>query len=499
MLFNSLAFIFFFPLVVAIYFAIPYRYRWGFLLAASYYYYASWKVEYLLLIFASTLVDYWAGLQMGKQPDRAQRRPYLFASLLVNIGLLFFFKYFNFTNDTLRSAFTWFDLNYVIPNSDLLLPIAISFYTFQTLSYTIEVYYGSQKPERHFGIFALYVSFFPQLVAGPIERSQRLLPQFHRQYGFDYQRVTAGLKRMAWGFFKKLVIADRLGVYTMEVFNNPDAYSGWPVFIAMIFFAIQVYCDLAAYSDIAIGAAKVMGYELMENFRRPFFAENLGKFWENWHISVSSWFRDYVFFPIAEKYPSVSGRIISLFVTFIIIGLWHGPNWTYVAFGALHSFWLIVSFTTISPRLAFWGRLQKLIFGSGLKLAVKESIWQAISAGRGLIGRLTMLCFLVLTFVFLGVNSIWDYFTLIKQALMFSADWHFPAGFHNVEMGIIIAVLTLLFDHSHHHLNTKLDLKNPFFFTLIIHFAQDKIEIDFGCQNTCFLYHFAMYFFGKKR
>ena len=260
MLFNSLHFLVFFPLVVLVYFLIPQRFRWIFLLLASYYFYMCWKAEYLILILASTLIDYYAGIQMGKTIIRKRRRKYLLLSLASNLGLLFAFKYFNFFSDSLRAVFASFNIMVDVPYFNILLPVGISFYTFQTLSYSIEVYRGHQKPEKHLGKFALYVAYFPQLVAGPIERSVRLLPQLHQKHEFDYNRVKSGLMLMLWGFFKKIVIADRASVLVNQVYNNPGDYTGLPLILATYFFAFQIYCDFSGYSDIAIGSARGDGH-----------------------------------------------------------------------------------------------------------------------------------------------------------------------------------------------------------------------------------------------
>lgn len=354
MLFNSLHFLIFFPVVVALYFAIPHRHRWPLLLVASYYFYMSWKAEYAVLIVASTLIDYFAGLRMGRIPDRKGRRPYLALSLLVNLGLLFSFKYFEFFSDNLRMMLNQFNIFYDQPAYSLLLPVGISFYTFQTLSYSIDVYRGKQKPERHFGIFAVYVSFFPQLVAGPIERPSNLLPQFMREHHFDYARVTAGLKLMLWGFFKKVVVADRLALLVDPVYSEPEKYAGAPLVIATVFFAFQIYCDFSGYSDIAIGSAKVMGFDLMQNFRRPYFAKSIGEFWHRWHISLSTWFRDYVYIPLGGNRVASSRLYINAMITFVVSGLWHGANWTFVVWGALHGTYIMFEMMTkdLRPRLS---------------------------------------------------------------------------------------------------------------------------------------------------
>jgi len=350
MLFNSFEFILFFPIVVALYFALPHRFRWVLLLAASYYFYMCWKAEYVILIAASTLIDYYAALGMGKASEKRRRRKYLVLSLITNLGLLFSFKYFNFFNESARALFDSINLMYGVPAFDVLLPVGISFYTFQTLSYTIDVYRGQKEPERHLGLFALYVSFFPQLVAGPIERSTRLLPQFLQEKRFDYNRVANGLTLMLWGFFKKIVIADRLAIYVNEVYNNAGDYSGVTLITATYFFAFQIYCDFSGYSDIAIGGARVLGFDLMENFRRPYFARSIADFWKRWHISLSTWFRDYLYISLGGNRVVKWRWHYNLLVVFVISGLWHGANWTFLAWGFLHGSFMIVSRWTYNLR-----------------------------------------------------------------------------------------------------------------------------------------------------
>lgn len=342
MLFNSFEFMVFFPIVVFLYFFCPQKYRWALLLGASYYFYMAWRPEYIVLILASTIIDYTLSLKMGAEKKKKNRKKYLYLSLVSNLGLLFIFKYFGFFNDSLVAVSSFFGGNYTGTSLELLLPMGISFYTFQTLSYTIDVYNGKIKPEKHLGIFALYVSFFPQLVAGPIERSNRLLPQFYKKHEFEYDRVSDGLKRMAIGFFKKVVIADRVAIAVNTVYNNPKEYQGVVLIVATILFAIQIYCDFSGYSDIAIGAAKVMGFDLMENFKRPYFSRSIGEFWSRWHISLSSWFRDYVYIPLGGNRVKMSKMHINIIITFLISGLWHGANWTFVAWGGIHGIYLVV-------------------------------------------------------------------------------------------------------------------------------------------------------------
>lgn len=333
MLFNSLEFIIFFPIVVCMYFVIPKRYRWLFLLGSSYYFYMAWDPKYILLILLSTFVDYFASIQMSKLPDKEEKKKYLWLSLLVNLGLLFSFKYLNFLDENIRFLYEGLGLNYPIPPpwfDKIILPVGISFYTFQTLSYTIDVYKGVTKAERHFGIFALYVAFWPQLVAGPIERSNQLLPQLRKAYDFDYERIRSGLFRIALGFFKKVVIADRIAYYSDFMYANHGEVSGWTIWFGAYCFAIQVYCDFSGYSDIAIGAARVLGIDLMENFRRPYFAKNLADFWTRWHISLSTWLTDYVFFYLGAYKAQGARVIMNVLLVLGLCGLWHGANWPMV-------------------------------------------------------------------------------------------------------------------------------------------------------------------------
>ena len=348
MLFNSIHFLIFFPVVVILYFIIPQRQRWIFLLAASYYFYMCWKMEYIFLIITSTLIDYFAGIQMEKVV-RSKRTKYLLLSLAANLGLLFTFKYFNFFNGAFRNAFQHFNIVYHIPNLRVLLPVGISFYTFQTLSYSIDVYRGERKAERHLGIFALYVAFFPQLVAGPIERSTRLLPQFYEKHPFNYQRLVDGFILMVWGFFKKVVIADRLAVVVNHVYNNVPEYSGLSFLIASYCFAFQIYCDFSGYSDIAIGSAKIMGFDLMKNFDRPYFSKSISEFWKRWHISLSSWFRDYLYIPLGGNRVKKWRWNANIMIVFLLSGLWHGANWTFLIWGGLHGFYLL--FSTFTQRV----------------------------------------------------------------------------------------------------------------------------------------------------
>ena len=309
-----------------------------------------WRPEYIILIVMSTLVDYYAGIQMGKTTIKSKRKPYLILSLILNLGLLFSFKYFNFFNNFFMGFFEHYNILYKIPELNILLPVGISFYTFQTLSYTIDVYRGVKTPEKHLGIFALYVAFFPQLVAGPIERSFRLLPQFHVKMNFDYKRITSGLTLMLWGFFQKIVIADRLALVVDRVYGSPTLYQGIPLIIATYFFAFQIYCDFSGYTDIARGAAQIMGYDLMANFKRPYFAKSIRDFWNRWHISLTSWFKDYLYVSLGGNRVVKSRWYCNVLIVFLLSGLWHGANWTFIVWGALHGIYFIFAGLTKNLR-----------------------------------------------------------------------------------------------------------------------------------------------------
>lgn len=354
MLFNSVSFLVFFPLVTVLYFLLDHRYRWILLLGASYYFYMCWRPEYVLLILLSTGIDYVAARGMGRVTTQRARQGLLGMSLAGNLGTLFGFKYFTFFGESVQAVFDAANMFYDVPVFQLALPVGISFYTFQSMSYTIDVYRGERAPERHFGIFALYVSFFPQLVAGPIERSQHLLPQFVREHTFQYDRVVDGLKLMLWGLFKKVVIADRLAVYVDTVYDQPGEYYGLTVLLATYFFAVQIYCDFSGYSDMAIGAAKVFGFDLMENFRRPYFSKSIGEFWRRWHISLSTWFRDYVYIPLGGNQVAKRRWLANLLIVFVVSGLWHGANWTFIVWGGLHGLYLIIGILTVSLRARWW-------------------------------------------------------------------------------------------------------------------------------------------------
>ena len=345
MLFNSLHFLVFFPLVVGLYFGLPPRWRGALLLLASYYFYMSWRAAYALLLLATTLLDYYSGYRMGRLPTKAQRRPWLYLSLASNLGTLFVFKYFNFFRDAgLQLAETLRLPHAAVPALGLLLPVGVSFYTFQSVGYIIDVYQGRLEAERNFGRFALFVAFFPQLVAGPIERGGHMLPQFRRVHRFDYARTVSGLRLMAWGLFKQVVVADRLALLVNPVFNNQRQHPEGPLLVlATLAFTFQIYGDFSGYTDLARGAARVLGFEFNLNFRQPYLSASVPEFWRRWHISLSSWFRDYVYIPLGGSRVGPARAYGNLLAVFLISGLWHGANWTFLAWGGLHGLYLVVS------------------------------------------------------------------------------------------------------------------------------------------------------------
>ncbi|MBC5772967.1 MBOAT family protein [Pontibacter sp. KCTC 32443] len=404
MLFNSTEFFIFFPVVVTLYFLTPHNRRWIILLLASYYFYMSWKPAYSIILIASTVLDYLTGRTMSRYSDeeKNKRRPYLYISLFANLATLTLFKYYNFFNESAHGLAQGLGMNYAMPAFELLLPMGISFYTFQTMSYSIDVYHGRIKAEKHLGIFALFITFFPQLVAGPIERAENLLGQLRSSFDFDYGRVVAGLRRMAWGFFKKIVIADNLALLVNQVYNNPTDYEGITLILATVFFAFQIYCDFSGYSDIAIGAAQVMGYNLMENFRRPYFSKSIAEFWSRWHISLSSWFRDYLYIPLGGNRVVKWRWYYNLFITFMVSGLWHGANWTFIVWGALHGFYLVFALVTAKQRNA----LAQAIGLTNYPLLYK---WVQV------LSVFVLVCF---SWIFFRANSLSDALYIIKYSFV---------------------------------------------------------------------------------
>jgi D-alanyl-lipoteichoic acid acyltransferase DltB (MBOAT superfamily) len=382
MLFNSLHFLVFFPIVIGLYFGLPARWRAPLLLLSSYYFYLSWKPAYGLLLAGTTLLDYYSGVRMSRLATPAQRRPWLYLSLTSNLGTLFVFKYFNFFSDTAVALAGALHLPLAAPTLALALPVGVSFYTFQSVAYIVDVYQGKLAAEQNLGRFALFVAFWPQLVAGPIERGTQMLPQLRQPHHFDYGRVASGLRLMAWGMFKKVVIADRLALLANPVFDHPQRFAGLPLLLAVAAFTVQIYADFSGYTDLARGAARVLGYHLVLNFRQPYLAASVGDFWRRWHMSLSGWFRDYVYIPLGGSRAGAARTQLNVLIVFFLSGLWHGASWTFVLWGALHGFYLVAESLTAPARAALgrWlglparPRLQQAL-GTAFTVALVAYAW----------------------------------------------------------------------------------------------------------------------------
>lgn len=343
MIFNSIEFAFFLPIVFILYWFVfkKIKQQNTFILVASYFFYGWWDWRFLFLIIFSSIIDYFIAIYISQTEDNRKRKLLLLVSLFVNIGFLGFFKYSNFFLESLSDSFTFFGNPIDYSRLNIILPVGISFYTFQTLSYSIDVYRRKMKPTKDIVAFFAFVSFFPQLVAGPIERASNLLPQFHKDRSFSYQKSVDGMRQLLWGFFKKIVIADACAIYANLIFNNSSDYSGSTLFLGAFFFTFQIYCDFSGYSDIAIGTSKLFGFNLMQNFAFPYFSRDIAEFWRRWHISLNTWFRDYVYIPLGGSVGGIKMKIRNTFVIFLLSGLWHGANWTFVFWGFLNALYFL--------------------------------------------------------------------------------------------------------------------------------------------------------------
>jgi len=450
MLFNSIEFIYFFPIVLILYFLSPHKWRWLVLLISSYYFYMSWNINYVFLILFTTIISYFSAIKIESSKTRKEKRIFLAISVIASLGVLFFYKYFNFFGASLNDIFSSLGNSKQIPYLKLLLPVGISFYTFQTLSYTIDVYRGDISIERHFGIYALYVSFFPQLVAGPIERSTRLLPQFRVSQHFCLDNFVKGLKWMILGFFMKLVIADRLSLYVDSVYNNVYQHSGLTFLIATFLFAFQIFGDFAGYSSVAIGTARIMGYELMTNFKRPYFATSISDFWHRWHISLSTWFRDYFYIPIGGSRVGVPRWYLNLFLTFLVSGLWHGANWTFVIWGSLHGLYIVIE--------------------NLLKLQVKKN--QRIPLINRIIRTFIVFIFVDFAWIFFRANNISEAFYIIKSIFNFGGEvfYDYKIFFYGIIGLFILLINDIIVENNQNSIieNSNLNYKSVVYFTFLI-------------------------------
>ena len=442
MLFNSLQFLIFFPAVLLVNFILPARIRYLWLLAASYFFYMCWNPKYAVLLLTSTVITYMSGIlleqQKLKEKDgksrRIQKNWIVALSFASNLGILFFFKYFNFAMDLLQRVFAQAHIELHVPTFDVLLPVGISFYTFQALSYTMDVYRDEIYAEKNFFRYALFVSFFPQLVAGPIERSKNLLKQLAAPQKFSYDKARDGFLQMLWGFFLKLVLADRIAVFVDTVYGDYESYPGWFLIIATMMFAVQIYCDFAGYSTIAMGAARFLGIELMENFDAPYLSVSVGEFWRKWHISLTSWFRDYLYIPLGGSRKGKVRKYINKMIVFLVSGLWHGASMTYVVWGALNGFYQVIG-EILAPVRDRFVRFFKIR---------RESI------GHRLLCMAGTFVLVDLSWVFFRAQSLGDAVRVFQSMFTERNPWIlfdgslFTCGLGAAEFGLLVAAILVL-------------------------------------------------------
>lgn len=428
MLFNSFHFLIFFPIVTLTYFIIPYKIRWMWLLITSYYFYMCWNPKYAILIATSTLITYLSGILISKSKNK--KKLWVALSFISNLGILFFFKYFDFAIENINIILNKLNITLITPSFDVLLPVGISFYTFQALSYTVDVYRGDVNPEKNLGKYALFVSFFPQLVAGPIETSKHLLDQFNYNYDFDYDRAKSGLLLMLWGFFQKLVIADRIAIVVNTVYNNYTNYSGFILIVATVLFAFQIYCDFSSYSDIAIGCARVMGFELMQNFNRPYFSKSIAEFWRRWHISLGGWFRDYLYIPLGGSRHGKLKKYRNIMIVFLTSGLWHGAGWGFIIWGFLHGFYQVVG-DLLKPTREYF--IDKFNIN-------KNGFWHRLCQ------IITVFILVDFAWIFFRANTFSDAIGIIKNMFVFNPWVLFDGSLYNLgldQKDFIVGILAI--------------------------------------------------------
>ncbi|MBN2893472.1 MAG: MBOAT family protein [Bacteroidales bacterium] len=460
MIFNSQEFLIFFSVVVSFFFIIPHKLRRHFILAASYFFYAWWNPLYIFLIIISTLTDFIAGKKIDKTEQKKIRKTWLTLSLIVNIGILFTFKYVNFIAETFNLTQDGGKL------LNVLLPVGISFYTFQTISYTIDINRKKIKPENNLINFSLYVAYFPQLVAGPIERAGNIIPQFKQKVKFDAERVSKSLILITLGFFQKVVIADNLAIFVDTVYNNPESYHGLSIAIATIFFAFQIYNDFAGYTNIARGTALIMGIKLSINFRQPYFASSLHDFWKRWHISLSTWFKDYVYISLGGKKLPLPKWALAILITFTISGFWHGANWTFIA----------------------WGFLNALVY-------ILETLFRKAKNDKKTSNKIYKTSRIIFTFIlinflwiFFRANSFSDAVLIIGNLATFDFSIPFDTKWLIVCFLLILANILIDFIDSKNEISNWLYTKPLFFRGIIIYFLLMSIFFIGNWHLSPFIY-----------
>ena len=455
MLFNSIDFLIFFPIVLIIYFVIPDKIKYLWLLVASYYFYMCWNAKYALLILASTVITYVSGLLIEKikqqELDEDKQQVYkkwvVAFSFILNLGILFYFKYINFAFDTLAKVMRVVHVELNAPVFDIILPVGISFYTFQALSYTMDVYRDEIYAEKNFFRYALFVSFFPQLVAGPIERSKNLLKQLAVPKKFDFEVAREGFLLMLWGYFLKIVLADRIAIFVDTVYGDYVTYPGWYLIVASMLFAVQIYCDFAGYSIIAMGSAKILGIELMENFNAPYLSTSVAEFWRNWHISLTSWFKDYLYIPLGGSRKGKLRKYINKLIVFLVSGLWHGAQFSYVAWGGINGLYQVVGEILQPVR----DKLVKLLHLN------RESLGHKLAH---LVGTFILVDF---SWIFFRANGFLDAIEIIKSILVTRNRWIlFDGSLYNCDLDqknfqlMLIGIGVLLFADYFKHKGIKI-------------------------------------------
>ena len=434
MTFNSWEFLLFYPIVALLYFLMPRKMKWPILLLASYYFYACYQAELTFLILGTTLVSWIASNIIYKTESKRTKRLWLTVTLVVCFGVLFFYKYFNFLSGSVSGIINMLGGEVGTFEMNLLLPVGISFYTFQTLSYVIDVYRGDVEPERNFFFYALFVSFFPQLVAGPIERPGNLVPQLREVHPFTKENGIRGGKYMLLGFFKKICVADLISVYVNSVYNDVESASALGIIIATALFAVQIYCDFSGYTDIAIGCARVMGIRLMKNFNYPYTATTIKEFWARWHISLSTWFKDYLYIPLGGNRCSKPRAMLNIFIVFLVSGLWHGANWTFVIWGVIHALYQIIGTLTLSHR-------NSLLSHIGIAPTSRVIIYLRRAV------TFVLVCF---AWIFFRANTVGEAGIILNK--LFSSGWSISASDTLSLMGLdavaiamtVLSILTLI-------------------------------------------------------
>lgn len=437
MLFNSLEFAFFLPIVFLLYWFVfkSIKQQNFLLLISSYFFYGWWDYRFLSLIIFSTLVDYSISILIKSEKRKNTRKVYLILSLLVNLGFLGFFKYYNFFAENFIQAFSFFGYKPSIETLNIILPVGISFYTFQTISYTIDVYRNKLEPTTNFVSFAAFVSFFPQLVAGPIERASNLLPQFERKRFFNSENTSKGLRQILWGLFKKTVIADNCALYVNTIFNSPADYSGIELILGAVFFAFQIYCDFSGYSDIAIGTSRLFGFNLMKNFSFPYFSRDIAEFWRKWHISLSTWFRDYLYIPLGGSEGGKWNQIRNTFIVFLVSGFWHGNNWTYIAWGFINAMYFLPLLVMNKNR-------------TNLDVVAVNSFFPTV---KELLSILFTFSITVFAWIFFRANSISEAFLYIREIFDFDFFASSKVDLNNIHFLIFILLFFEWINRKYDH------------------------------------------------